>query len=135
MRSRIMPLVLFLVGLTLIPLGARWIADNRAQGAEQPVLFRPLTGTSLVLTETSTVCAVGACSGAFVGHVRVFATTNAFIDFASTNPFASNTTGFFLEGGEKETLKVGPGGFFAVRSSDITGAANRGYIYIEGLSQ
>ena len=133
MRSRIMLSLTILAAVVV--LAASGLVSIPARGAEQPVLFRPLTGTSLLLTETSTVCAVGACIGTFVGHVRVFATTNAFIDFASTNPFASNTTGFFLEGGEKETLKVGPGGFFAVRSSDITGAANRGYIYIEELSQ
>ena len=106
-----------------------------ARAAEQPTYFRPLTGASLVLTETSTISAVGAGIGVFVSFVRVVPTTHAFIDFASTNPFASHTTGVFLLGNEVQILKVGPGGFFAVRSSNITGAQNRPHIYIEQLSQ
>ena len=111
-----------------------------ARAADPATYFRPLTGATFQLTETSVMSWAGSSINTFTNYVRVVATTDAFIAFAnttgqSTPAYASPTTGIFLAANRPEIFRIGPGGYFAIRASSITPALTRGTIYIQELSQ
>jgi len=91
-------------------------------------VYHLVTGHAVSATTASQVHSTAFANG--VNTIRVVADDAAFIAVAATNPFASNTTGFFVPADTPVFLSIQGGDFLAYRASDTSGM-----IYVQEVSK